>query len=178
MFFPLNLYERKRAMRRINRHSAVACVVGAACGLVGASVATAQQTCYRVTDIRALGFLPGTDDIFGINNLGEVAFTAEVNEERYSDIRDIRDSHLFTSPLSSLFIKVCSPWCVCVCDIRDSHLFTSPLSSPFIKVCSPSCVFAWVGRRQALAVDPLPPRRPILGPFTAGRTPSLDILTE
>ena len=42
-------------------------------------------------------------------------------------------------------------------DIRDSHLFTSWLSSLF-KVCSPSCVCAWLGRRQALAVDPPAPR--------------------
>ena len=76
MFFPLNLYERKKAMRRINRHSAVACLAGAALGLLAASAATAQ-TCYRVTDLKALGFLPGTDDTFGINSAGEVAFTAE-----------------------------------------------------------------------------------------------------
>ncbi len=43
-------------------------------------------------------------------------------------------------------------------DIRDSHLFRSPMSSPFIKVCAPSCVCAWVGRRQALVVDPPAPR--------------------
>ncbi len=43
-------------------------------------------------------------------------------------------------------------------DIRDSHLFTVPLSSPFIKVWSRLCVCTWVGRRQALAVDPPAPR--------------------
>ena len=40
------------------------------------------QTCYRVSDLRALqaggGFVPGDDDRFGINNSGEVVFTAEV----------------------------------------------------------------------------------------------------
>ncbi len=60
-------------------------------------------------------------------------------------MRDIRDSHLFTS------------WRIFGEDIRDSHLFTSWLSSLF-KVCSPSCVCAWLGRRQALAVDPPAPR--------------------
>lgn len=70
-------------MRRINRPSAVACLAGAACGYVGASVATAE-TCYRVTDIRALGFLPGIDDILGINSAGEAAFTAVVNGEKHA----------------------------------------------------------------------------------------------
>ncbi len=42
-------------------------------------------------------------------------------------------------------------------NIRDSHLFTCWLSSLF-KMCSPSCVCAWVGRRQAWAVDPPAPR--------------------
>ena len=66
-------------MRRINRHSAAACLAGAALILLAANVATAQQTCYRVTDLGALNFAPGLDDIFGINNLGEVAFTVDVD---------------------------------------------------------------------------------------------------
>ncbi len=52
-------------------------------GLLGVSVASAQ-TCYRLTDIRALGFLPGIDDILGINSAGEAAFTAVVNAEKHA----------------------------------------------------------------------------------------------
>ncbi|MCZ6811834.1 MAG: hypothetical protein O7D97_07500 [Planctomycetota bacterium] len=70
-------------MRRINSHSAVACLAGAALGLVDSSIATAQ-TCYRLTDLKALGFPPGPDQRFGINTAGEVAFTAVVNERRHA----------------------------------------------------------------------------------------------
>ena len=70
-------------MTRINRDCAVACLAGAAFGLIAVNTATAQ-TCYRVTDLRALGFLPGIHDIFGINSAGEAAFTAEVNGVRHA----------------------------------------------------------------------------------------------
>ncbi len=70
-------------MRRINHHSAVACLAGAALGLIAVNTATAQ-TCYRVTDLRALGFLPDIDDILAINSAGEAAFTAVVNGEKHA----------------------------------------------------------------------------------------------
>ncbi|MCH8152484.1 MAG: hypothetical protein IH830_08945 [Planctomycetes bacterium] len=70
-------------MRKVKRQSVVTCVAGSALALLGGSIATAQ-TCYRLTDIRALGFLPGSDNIFGLNYLGEAAFTAEVNEEKHA----------------------------------------------------------------------------------------------
>ena len=45
--------------------------------------ATGQDTCYRVTRIKELNFTPETsntsDDVFGINNNGEIAFTVAVD---------------------------------------------------------------------------------------------------
>ncbi|MCH8150745.1 MAG: hypothetical protein IH830_00045 [Planctomycetes bacterium] len=52
-------------MKALNRRSTVTCLVGAALALLPVNAATGQQTCYRLTDLKALGFAPGPDGIFG-----------------------------------------------------------------------------------------------------------------
>ncbi len=47
--------------------------------------ATAQDTCYRIVDLGALGFTPViTEGIFGINNANQAVFTAVVNGKKHA----------------------------------------------------------------------------------------------
>ena len=68
-------------MRRIGHQSLTACCT-AALALLAADRATAQNTCWRVTDVTALGGSPVADyQIPGINAAGEVVGSFKVNGE-------------------------------------------------------------------------------------------------
>ncbi len=46
--------------------------------------AAAQEACYEITDLGALGFTPGSVNVFGVNNAGEAVFTAVVDGKRHA----------------------------------------------------------------------------------------------
>ncbi|MHC4406649.1 MAG: hypothetical protein ACYTG0_44060 [Planctomycetota bacterium] len=73
-------------MRRIKGGLAVTYVAATALGLTITSGGIAEQdpTCYRITDLAEVGFVPGPMENFGINSDGEIAFTINVNGEKHA----------------------------------------------------------------------------------------------
>ncbi len=77
----MNLPHRPRNFWR--RPASVLAVAGCLSGAV-VWPAAAQETCYRIVDLGALGFTPGIDDISGINNANQAVFTAMVGGNKHA----------------------------------------------------------------------------------------------
>lgn len=78
--------EAHYSRRSRKRWTGWASALATACCLSFAFVwsAAAGDTCYKITDLGALGFTPGSDTVFGINNNDEAVFTALVGGKKHA----------------------------------------------------------------------------------------------
>ena len=60
------------------------CALGTMAGIGLLTVSAMGEDCYHIVDLGALGFTPGAEDIFGINNANQAVFTAEVDGKKHA----------------------------------------------------------------------------------------------
>lgn len=90
--------------RSRKRWTGWASVLVIACCLSWAFVwsAAAQDTCYRVVDLGALGFTPLIDDFLGINNANQAVFTAVIGGQKHAMLYLPADDYDLTAGVHDL----------------------------------------------------------------------------
>ena len=60
------------------------CTLGTMAGIGLLTVSAMGEDCYHIVDLGALGFTPGAEDIFGINNANQAVFTTVVAGKKHA----------------------------------------------------------------------------------------------